>query len=382
MSSVNDDDGNSSDDNILNWQSVTTKRKKISSMTNVNKKQKSSDAPSCSNVNRFADLADDIDANEDNEKDELAPKPPPIFLSNVTNINKMIRCVESVIDKNEFNYKGLNDGQVKLIVKTVDSYRKITKYFNENNLSYHTYQLKTERAYRFVIKGLHHSSKVEDIKAELLVKGHLVRFITNVKSKFTKSPLPMFYVDIDPAPNNKKVFEIREINHCIVQIEAPKNTDEIVQCHRCQQFGHTKTYCRRPFVCVKCGLGHPTPNCPNDIATAPRCVHCLKQHTANYRGCTVYQTILKKRLAEKRPINHPQFSMNMNDFPHVNTNVRNNQSNAGFNNIYSGETYANVASTNENSTIMNDIRQLLQKQIELTNTLMNMMSLLLNKVCK
>lgn len=65
----------------------------------------------------------------------------------------MINCVSSVIANTEFNYKGLNDGQVKLNVKSVDSYRKITKYFNTNNLSYHTYQLKSERAYRFVIKG-------------------------------------------------------------------------------------------------------------------------------------------------------------------------------------------------------------------------------------
>lgn len=124
----------------------------------------------------------------------------------------MIKCVGSVIANTEFNYKGLIDGQVKLNVKTVDSYRKITKYFDTNNLSYDTYQWKSERAYRFVIKGLHHSSKIEDIKADLLLKGHQARYITNVKSKFTKNPLPMFYVDVDPSPDNKKVFEIPEIN--------------------------------------------------------------------------------------------------------------------------------------------------------------------------
>lgn len=398
MTEESEDDSNSSDDNLLNWQNVTTKRKKIIKTTNTQKKQKNTEdlteEPSCSNNNRFAKLAEvnEEDLNDDNddneevaEADEVAEtnlKPPPIFINNVTNINQMVKCVSSVIASSDFNYKGLNDGQVKLNLKTVDSYRTLTKYFNTNNLSYHTYQLKSERAFRFVIKGLHHSTKESDIKADLISKGHLVRYITNVKSKFTKNPLPMFYVDIDPSPNNKQVYDIKKINHCIVQIEAPRSTDDIVQCHRCQQFGHTKTYCRKPFVCVKCGLGHATPECQKLIETPPRCVNCLKHHTASYRGCEVYQTLLRKRLAERRPFVQNQFSMNNNDFPHLNKNFNHNHSskNTGFNNNNTGETYASALNVNNN--VMKNIETLLHKQIELTNTLMNMMSLLINKLCK
>lgn len=387
MGSDSDDDDSSGDDN---WQSVTTKRKKkVAKVTNSEKKTKNSDEPSCSNVNvnKYAALADKEDFNDDGNDDVEAnaiPRPPPLFIDNVNNIDKMIKCVSSVIANTEFNYKGLNDGQVKLNVKKVDSYRDLIKYLDDNNFSYHTYQLKSERSYRFVIKGLHHSTKISDIKADLILKGHLVRSITNIKSKFTKNPLPIFYVDIDPGLNNKKVFEIREINHCIVQIEAPKSTDDIVQCHRCQQFGHTKTYCKRPFVCVKCGLGHRTPDCPKVVETPPRCVHCLKQHTASYRGCEVYQNLLRKRIAERRPLTHNQFSMNRNDFPHMNPNFNNNRSNVNTESNYfnTGVTYANVGNQNSNNNIMKNIEQLLNKQIELTNTLMNMMSLLINKLCK
>ena len=74
-------------------------------------------------------------------------KPPPIFVNNVTNINKMIKCICSVcvIAGSEFNYKS----QVKLNIKSVNAYRKLTKYFDSNMLSYHTYQLKSDRAYRY-----------------------------------------------------------------------------------------------------------------------------------------------------------------------------------------------------------------------------------------
>lgn len=108
----------------------------------------------------------------------------------------------------------------------------------------------------------------------------------------------MFYLDRNS--DNKKVFEIREINHCMVQIKAPRTTNDIVQCHRCKIFGQTKKYCKKPFLCVKCGLGHPTPNCPNNIERLPKCVRCLKHHTAYYRACKVYENVLKKKLSKKR----------------------------------------------------------------------------------
>lgn len=384
MTADSDDDCSSSEDNLLDWQIVSTKRKKSIKTTNSSKKQKSGDdIPSCSSINKFSELANNKNDNDDDVDDneaELPSKPPPIFINNVNNISKMIKCVSSVIANTEFNYKALSDGQVKLNIKSVDSYRKLVKYFDANNLSYHTYQLKTERSFRFVIKGLHYSTKIEDIKADLIYKGHLVRHITNVKSRFTKQPLPMFYVDVDPSNNNKKVYEIREINQCIVQIEPPKSTNDIIQCHRCQEFGHSKTYCRKSFVCVKCGLGHPTTNCPKDIETPPKCVHCLKQHTASYRGCEVYQNLLKKKLSDKRFINQ-QYSVNRNNFPPINHNISYNY-NSGLKNGHSGESYANVASQNINENIMKNIENLLNKQIELTNTLMNMMSLLINKLCK
>lgn len=386
MKTNSDDDSSSSDDNLLNWQNVISKRKKILKPTNIEKRHKRFDEPGSSNVNKFATLADDEenDNDDDNMENEKIIKPPPMFVNNVTNINKMIKCICSVISGNEFNYKSLNDGQVKLNIKSVDAYRKLTKYFDSNKLSYHTYQLKSDRAYRFVIKGLHHTTNVEDIKADLLLKGHAVRFVTNVKSKFSKNPLPMFYVDIDPSPNNKKVFEIREINRCVVQIEPPKSTNEIVQCHRCQQYGHTKSYCKRPFVCVKCGLGHPSSDCPKEAETPPRCVHCLQQHTASYRGCEIYQKLLKKRLADRRPVVNNQFSFNENDFPSLHPNYKQSQGRTytNPNNFTPGETYANVGSQNVNNSIFKNIENLLNKQIELTNTLMNMMSLLINKLCK
>jgi hypothetical protein len=55
---------------------------------------------------------------------------------------------------------------------TTETYRKLVKNFKENNIFYRTYQIKEERAYRIVIKCLHHSTQTEDIKQELFELGH------------------------------------------------------------------------------------------------------------------------------------------------------------------------------------------------------------------
>ncbi|KAI8115863.1 Nucleic-acid-binding protein from transposon X-element [Lucilia cuprina] len=74
------------------------------------------------------------------------------------------------------------------MISSIDSYRKLGKYFDNRKLSYHTYQVRKERTYRVVIKGLYHSTPPEDNKSELIAQGHGVRNICNVRSRFTKEP--------------------------------------------------------------------------------------------------------------------------------------------------------------------------------------------------
>lgn len=383
--SASTDDGS---DDSSNWQIMHSKRKKKPKNSKVNKKQKhTDDLPSTSkaaNSNKFSELSNDDEENENNEENKI-PKPPPIFVPGVADICNMVKKISGEITEREFNYKAVSDGQIKLNIKTIESYRKLVKYFEKNNICYHTFQLKTERAYRIVIKNLHHSTPVENIKAYLLLKGHQVRYVANIKHKQTKQPLPIFYVDLDPSPNNKEVYDIKSIDNAIVKIEPPLKTSDIVQCHRCQEYGHTKTYCKRPYACVKCGFNHPTTNCQKRREDPPSCALCSDKHTANYKGCQVYQNLLRRRLPTNRPQAYPQFSGNMNEFPninHRNGNYIDNNVNNNVNLNQNMQSYAASLKYNaSDNNVMKNIETLLNKQIELTTTLMNMMSLLINKLC-
>lgn len=375
-----EDVSDNSDDNdeYNNWQTVSNKRSATKSPIGNDSKRKHISDDVASTSNRYSSLAEVDEENtnvNDNNDNTNAIKPPPIFIPDINNIVNMVDNISTVIPRSDFTYKSVKGSEIKLVVKTIDSYRKLIKHFEKNKICYHTYQVRQERSYRVVFKGLHHTYPVEDIKADLLLRGYGVRNVVNVRSSKTKEPLPLFFVDLDPNPNNKTIYEIKHINNAIVFVEPPKKTNDLVQCYRCQQFGHTQGYCKRPFRCVKCALDHPTSACRMKDNSSPRCIHCLMNHTANYKGCTVYQELIKKRqLSGNKTTTQPRYpTFNVNNIPQNNQQNNNNAT-----------SYANVTKGQEvisDNNILLRIDTMLNKQIELTNTLLNMMSLLLTKLC-
>ena len=170
----------------------------------------------------------------------------------------------------------------------------IIKHCRDRNIYYHTYQLKEERAFRVVIKHLHYSTDLDDITTELGALGHTVRNIINVQNRLTKEPMNLFYVDLEPANNNKDIYGITAIQNKLIQIEPPQSTKpQIPQCLRCQSYGHTRKYCNMPYKCVKCGGHHNSTLCTKPRDSPAKCALCGGPHPANYKWCEQYRSILK-----------------------------------------------------------------------------------------
>jgi len=84
----------------------------------------------------------------------------------------MIKHIRDIAEDRQYCTKSLANNVIKLNCTTPETYRKLIKYFKENDIFYHTYQLKEERAYHVVIKYLHHSTDTEEIRQELSDLGH------------------------------------------------------------------------------------------------------------------------------------------------------------------------------------------------------------------
>ena len=334
-----------------------------------------------------SDLSNKADQNDDdNNEDQSVPKPPsppPIFIPRVTNISDMIKTLRQVIDYNEFSHKTFPNGDVRVKVKSIDGYRALTKHLDKHNINFHTYQLKNERAYRVVLRHLHHTYCVDTLKAAIELLGHKVRNISKVINRATKTAFPsLFFVDLEPAKNNKEIFDCISILNANVSFETPKRSNEIPQCHKCQSYEHTKNYCRNQFVCVKCAGPHDSKLCQKPKDAPPKCCHCSLSHTANWKGCSHYQNLLQNKSNRSQnksnsPLLSPPPVNNNTNFPILNRHQPVNID-YNLNTPLSGQTYAQI--TNNNS--VSNLEQLLTKQMEKMDRLLDMVCLLINKLIK
>jgi hypothetical protein len=191
--------------------------------------------------------------------------------------------------------KALPSNTIKIMTNTAKTYRKLIQHVRDEKIMHHTYQIKEERAYRIVIRDLHHSIPMSDIIEELDEKGHKVRNMINVKHRISKEPLPLFFVDLEPENNNKDIFKLEFLQNCKIRVEPPRRKNTIEQCTRCQDYGHSKTYCTKPFNCIKCSGPHDTQSCRKPRDTPAKCVLCSGSHPANYKICTEYRDLINSR---------------------------------------------------------------------------------------
>ena len=75
----------------------------------------------------------------------------------------------------------------------------------------------------------------------------------------------------------------------IFRVEEFKTTTSILQCFKCQGFGHKALNCTKKETCVVCGEAHSHKNCPNKEKRKPKCASCSGLHAANYRGRPAYK---------------------------------------------------------------------------------------------
>lgn len=218
------------------------------------------------------------------------PKPPPIYLRNVTDFKKLCTKLLNITGANKFSCKSrFND----VVINTVDtiSYRTIIRYLNDINADFHCYQLKEDKAYRVVIRNLHHSTPIDEIKSELASKGYNIKNVHNVKHPATKSPLPLFFIDLAKEPRSKDIFKEQYLLYTKIKVEEPRRSKDVPQCHKCLEFGHTQNYCGHTPRCVKCGEEHPTSDCVKPTDTPAKCANCGKGHVASYKGCEIYKAV-------------------------------------------------------------------------------------------
>lgn len=332
--------------------------------------------------NRFASLeaaADDKETNEHSNKFQQMgtsatkrTRPPPIFIPNVEQIAGLLKTVESFVTKDNYNTTVMSNSTVSVNVLEVEDFRLLVREMRKLKIKFYTYQIKSERAHKVVIRQIHASVQPEEIKTALEELGFNCQNVTNIRHWRTKEPLPLFFVDLEPDDKMKEIYNLRSLLHMQIKVESPRPQKTIPQCHRCQQYGHTKAYCTLPEVCVKCGEGHTWDKCSKSKEEKPKCGLCGGDHTANYKGCPEYKKLSMTK-SPKPPPNQREPDGHTGGAKKV---VRRSESEV---------TYAEAAKTGTTTNVAtstNRIEELLVKLINQNETMMQLLQTVILKLVK
>lgn len=354
-----------------------------------NKKRKITTSPPAEGIataNSFSQLP--IDLTEDLDTVKTPCRPPPIVLYGIEDVKKLSELLETGADKTQFTYKIVNRNQLRITSSNIEVYKTLITLVRENGLIGHTFNRKDKRNYRIVIRNLHHTTPIASIIEAIEKTGNTVSGeIINSRYGPDKKPTSTFFVNLTPGPKNADVKGIKTIYNQVVQIEDPKKRKTIVQCQRCQQYGHSKNYCLRPYRCVKCAESHKTSECPKvDRNTPATCALCLGPHPANYKGCEVYREILARKTTKHAPTRN-------RDVPtreHL-IGTNNNHHRGEFNTEKHRKTYSEVVKTSNNETEgknptvdptlnTHKLEMIITKQTEKFDLLLQQMSTLLSLI--
>uniref|UniRef100_A0A1B6E0G7 Pre-C2HC domain-containing protein n=1 Tax=Clastoptera arizonana TaxID=38151 RepID=A0A1B6E0G7_9HEMI len=304
------------------------------------------------------------------EKAKKEPLPPPIMVDDVKSYESLYQDMVSRIKDTVFQTKIINDKTIKINCINSEAYRAIIEILSSRGYSYHSYENKQTRLIRVMAKNLHHTCRPEGIIKELASKGYKINAAVNKLAWKNKTPLNMFMLFFENDENIEKIYGIKSILGCKVEIVPIKGTNLVPQCKRCQSYGHTIKYCCKQARCVKCAGKHLTEECRKSDKQEPKCVHCGENHPANYRGCVVAKEIQKIR-NNKIQKNYNNKTINANN---NNKNIGNKQTPAvQTENIKTKKpTYATILETNKEKGMDN-------KQNDNIN---QTLQLILNKITK
>ena len=70
-------------------------------------------------------------------------------------------------EDNNYSLKQLKDKHIKVQAYTTKIYSKIVLALKEKNVDFYTYQLKKDRSYKAVLRGIHQKTNTNDIISEL-----------------------------------------------------------------------------------------------------------------------------------------------------------------------------------------------------------------------
>lgn len=238
-----------------------------------------------------------VTPNTSSQNTEKKQKPvPPITLAD----HKTYLAIKRAQPTSDFKITSAKDmnNRIKIYPETPDDHRKITKILDQHNQEYYSINIEDEQLFKVVIKGLPTFIDTNDIKDEIEQTGITITKIDRMYKKLpdgTKNFYNSILVQLPKNASNRKIYNITQLQSMIVTIEPKHSYATIVQCHRCQRFGHNHRGCKMTPRCHRCAEDHHFTECKKSTQTPAKCCNCGQAHPANAPICPRRPQITNKQ---------------------------------------------------------------------------------------
>jgi hypothetical protein len=152
-------------------------------------------------------------------------RPPPIILTSAVNLIQLQKLLNNVV-KEEFEFRTTRNG-TKTITRGMVVFLGVKSHFETNNLSYFTFNPKSENPIKAVIRHLPVNTPAEDIRDGLVSLGFDVVSVKQMTTTRRSSPeepkvtnLPLFLVTLTRTATSQEIFHLPSLCHIAIKVEA------------------------------------------------------------------------------------------------------------------------------------------------------------------
>lgn len=236
---------------------------------------------------------------------------PPIVISPAAVTSTWPLFLMGIRDENiKFDAKFAGD-RLHLICETTDDFRLAQKFLTVKKVEFHTFAIEADVLVKATLRGLHHSTDCEVIKAELRAEGFSPTYVAPMprRQNGESHPVNSFFVTLQRTGTWAKLWSLTHLMGVRVSVTPFEPRRGLPQCFRCQRYSHSSLNCNLAYRCVKCAGPHDAKKCSKPIEDPPKCCNCNGNHVASWKGCPTHKAAMaakmRKEAAAAKPNTRP-----------------------------------------------------------------------------
>lgn len=246
---------------------------------------------------------DDAESTTSSRRRKRPPRPPPIVLHGVMkNTKTIIEKIQNATNTRRF-YLKFSVNRTNIFFEDMTHYKLFLCKIGDE-IEYHTFTPKGEKQHAYVVYNLNTDYTEAEIKEEL-IRQYKLEVEKVLKLKKTKTPIYMVTMNQKTSIQELN-SECSLLHYTKIRWAKYNSKKAIIQCKRCQEWGHATSNCRAKPRCVKCPGNHLTSECQLQERDQVKCCNCGGKHPASSEECPVYQDKIEAINKNKKSIAMPQ----------------------------------------------------------------------------